>query len=129
MKKPISFKNTYGLTLRGFAYLPKKYDTAVLFLHGFPGHCQGKTASRIGRTLSKLGYLTMVFDFSGTRTSDGKFADKLMSKEVADIKHAIDFLFKNYHFKKLVVLGHSTGAIDAALYAYRDKRISKLVLM
>ena len=27
------------------------------------------------------------------------------------------------------MIGHSTGAIDASLYAYKDKRISKLVLM
>ena len=129
MKKPVSFKNGYGLTLRGFVYAPKKYDIAVLFLHGFPGNCQGSTAPRIGVFLSKLGCLTMVFDFSCTRTSDGDFSDKLMSKEVEDIKYAIDFLEKNYSFKKLILIGHSTGAIDASLYAHTDKRINKLVLM
>ena len=142
MKKPISFKNGYGLTLRGFAYIPRyerkktnkehsqqKNDTAILFLHGFPGNCEGGTAKRIGKSFSQLGYLTMVFDFNGTRSSDGKFEDKLMSKEMKDIKYAIDFLYKNYKFKKLVVIGHSTGAIDAALYAYHDKRINKLILM
>lgn len=137
MKKPISFKNGYGLTLRGFVYTPKsekkktnkKDDTAILFLHGFPGNCEGGTAKKMGTTFSKKGYLIMVFDFNGTRSSDGKFEDKLMSKEVADIKYAINFLEKNYTYKKLVVIGHSTGAIDVSLYAHKDKRISKLVLM
>ncbi len=52
-----------------------------------------------------------------------------MSKEVKDIKCAIGFLTKNYKFKKLILIGHSTGAIDASLYAHKDKRINKLILM
>lgn len=70
----------------------------------------------------------MRFEFSGTNTSQGSFEDKLMSQEVKEIKYAIDFLKRNYSFKKLILIGHSTGAIDAALYAYKDKRISKLIL-
>ena len=129
MKKAIEFKNSQGLTLRGFVHEPKKYDTAVIFLHGFPSSCRGFTAPRIAASLEKLRYLTLIFDFSHTASSDGKFEDKLISKEVSDIKSAIDFLKDNYTFNKLVVIGHSTGAIDAALYAHKDKRVDKLVLM
>jgi uncharacterized protein len=78
--------------------------------------------------LARKGFLVMRFDFSGTNISDGRFEDKLMSQEVADIKNAIDYLCKNYSFSRLVLHGHSTGAIDAALYAYKDKRIAKLIL-
>lgn len=70
----------------------------------------------------------MRFEFSGTNTSEGKFENKLMSKEVKEIKLAINFLQKNYGFQKLILIGHSTGAIDAALYAHKDKRITKLIL-
>jgi len=129
MRKNIEFKNGEGLTLRGFVFEPKRYDTAIIFLHGFPSHIAGFTTSRLARAIRKTKYLLMVFDFSHTDTSDGKFEDKLMSKEVKDIKYAIDFLEKNYDYKKLVLIGHSTGAIDAALYAHKDKRIDKLVLM
>ncbi|MBS3175654.1 alpha/beta hydrolase [Candidatus Woesearchaeota archaeon] len=127
--KKISFKNGKGLTLRGYIFTPKKYDTAVVFLHGFPSDCRGGTGKRIGPSLMKKGYLVLTFDFSGTKTSEGKFEDKLMSKEVKDVHYAIDFLFRNYCFKKLVLIGHSTGAIDASLYAYKDKRIDKLILL
>jgi len=129
MKKPISFRNGRGLTLRGFVFEPRKYDTAVVFLHGFPSSCRGFTVPRISKAAEKAGYLLLVFDFSHTDSSDGKFEDKLMSKEVDDVKYAIDFLSANYPFKQLVVIGHSTGAIDAALYAHSDPRIDKLVLM
>lgn len=126
----ISFQNKDRLTLRGFVYEPLfgSCDTAILFLHGFPGHCSG-TARRFCRVLSLFGYRTMGFDFSGSDTSDGKFSDKLMSKEVSDVKYAIDFLEKEFGFKKLFLIGISTGAIDAALYAHTDKRITGVVLL
>ncbi|MEK6937903.1 MAG: alpha/beta hydrolase [Nanoarchaeota archaeon] len=128
MLKPISLKNNQGLTLKSFVHIPRKYDTAVLFLHGFPGTMFG-TAKRICTPLTKLEYLCMRFEFSGTNTSQGKFENKLMSQEVKEVKYAIDFLKKNFKFKRLILIGHSTGAIDAALYAYKDKRINKLILL
>ena len=124
----ISFQNGRGLTLRGIVSVPQKYDTAVIFLHGFPSNHQGFTASRLLPMFSRTNYLFLLFSFSHSSPSDGKFEDKLMGKEVADIKSAIDFLQKNYHFKKLVLMGHSTGAIDAALYAPRDPRVDKVIL-
>ncbi len=132
--KPISFPNGRGLTLRGFIHAPKfktgeKYDTAIVFLHGFPSNCQGFSSTRIAEVMEKTNYLFLTFSFSHSPPSDGKFEDKLMSKEVEDIKYAIDFLQRNYPFKQLILMGISTGAIDASLYAWRDKRISKLVLL
>ena len=35
---------------------------------------------------------------------------------------------KNYFFRHLILIGHSTGAIDAALYAHKDRRITQLIL-
>lgn len=129
MEKAVSFRNGRGVMLRGVVIEPKQYDTAIIFLHGFPSHCHGFTSSRIQKVVEKSHYLLLVFDFSHTDTSEGMFEDKLMSREVEDIKYAIDFLEKNYHYQQLVLIGHSTGAIDAALYAHRDKRIDKVILM
>lgn len=128
MLKKISFKNHKGITLRGFIHIPKKYTTAILILHGFPGTCMSERVTKSAKLLEKKGFLVMRFDFSGSKISDGKFEDKLMSTEVKEIKCAIDFLKKNYKFKQLILHGHSTGAIDASLYAYKDKRINKLIL-
>jgi len=130
MMRAISFKNQKGLTLRGFIHEPERYDhgTAVLTLHGFPGSCTGKRITQTARQLAKKGFLVMRFDFSGSNISDGRFEDKLISQEVKEIRYAIDFLKQNYKFKRLVLHGHSTGSIDASLYAHLDKRISKLIL-
>src|SRR3989338_5972440 len=113
MIQKIEFNNGRGLTLRGFVSLPRKYETALLFLHGFPSHIHGFSASRYLKTIQRLPYFFMAFDFSHTDTSEGRFEDKLMSKEVDDIKYAIDFLEKKYGFRQLILIGHSTGAIDA----------------
>lgn len=125
---PVQFKNGNGLMLKGFIHKPKKYDTAIVFVHGFPGSMFG-TAARVLNLFSRFGFLCLRFEFSGTNTSEGKFEDKLMSKEVDDIKYAVDFLENNFRFKRLIVIGISTGAIDAALYAHKDKRVSKVILL
>lgn len=129
MIKPIEFKNGQNLTLRGFIHEPDNFDTAVIFLHGFPASNNYAVSTRIGESLEKLNYLVLRFEFSGTNSSDGQLEFKLMSEEVKDIKYAVDFVESNYKFNKLILVGHSTGAIDAALYAYQDTRIDKLVLL
>lgn len=129
MIKPIEFQNGSGLALRGFIHEPNSYETAVVFLHGFPASNNYAVSTRIGESLEKLNYLVVRFEFNGTNTSDGEFDNKLMSEEVKDVKSAIDFLDSKYKFKKLILVGHSTGAIDAALYSYQDDRIDKLVLL
>lgn len=129
MIKSIEFQNGQGLTLRGFIHEPESFETAVIFLHGFPASNNYSVSTRIGDSLEKLNYLVLRFEFSGTNSSDGQLEFKLMSEEVKDIKYAIDFIQSNYKFNKLILVGHSTGAIDAALYAYQDARIDKLVLL
>jgi len=54
-------------------------------------------------TMSKAGFLTMRFEFNRTNTSERKFQDKLISQEVKDIKYTIDYLNKNFNFKKLIL--------------------------
>ncbi len=128
MIRNVEFRNKRGLLLRGFISEPKNYHTAIIFLHGFPSSCQGYSASRILQAAAKIPYLVLTFSFSHSPPSEGKFEDKLMSREVEDIKSAINFLEKNYSYQQLVLMGHSTGAIDAALYAHKDKRIGKVIL-
>jgi uncharacterized protein len=126
--RPVSFRNHRGLLLRGTVHIPTQYDTAVVFLHGFPGTMDG-TAKRFCTALARQGYVCLRFDFSGSGTSEGRFDQKLMSEEVKDINAAITYMKKEYPTKQLILVGISTGAIDAALYAHTDKRVSSLVLL
>jgi pimeloyl-ACP methyl ester carboxylesterase len=129
MAKAVEFTNGRNQTLRGFIHEPLRYKTAVVFLHGFPTHCNYPAIRSFSRALSVLGNLVLRFNFSGTDNSDGNFEDKRFSQEVEDIKYAIDYLTQNYQFEQLVLVGHSGGAIDASLYAHRDKRVDKVVLI
>ncbi len=128
MIQKVEFRNGKKQKLYGYVSVPKKYNTAVVFLHGFPSSVDGSSSKWMMKAFSKSDYLFMTFDFSCGRVSEGNFSDKLMSQEVKDIKCAIDFLEKLYGFEKLFLIGHSTGAIDAALYSCKDKRLSGVVL-
>ena len=105
MQIPVKFKNNQGLILQGFVHKPKKYDTAIVFLHGFPGSMFG-TAARVLHLFSKLNYLCFRFEFSGTNTSEGKFEDKLMSQEVKEVKSAIDFFEKHLQEYSRIYMYH-----------------------
>jgi pimeloyl-ACP methyl ester carboxylesterase len=123
---PISFQSR-GKTLRGVLYVPVKYTTAVVLLHGFPGDSSGGTDRR-ARALARAGFLALRFDFTGCGMSGGKHEERLMSGDVKDARAAIDYLCAHAEFDKLVLLGHSTGAIDAALYAHTDKRLTAVII-
>lgn len=124
--KKVQFKNKRKEILKGFLHIPKKINNAIILLHGFPGDCSGH--EKIAKSLSRRGHLTLRFNFGGTANSEGKFENKLMSKESEEIKSAIDFILK-YNPGKIVVAGFSTGAIDISLYAHKDKRIDGIVLV
>ena len=131
MVKTISFKNNRGHVLRGLLHIPKNFSlkhSAVIFCHGFPSSHIGRTARRIGPALERAGFMVLRVSFSGTPPSDGRFEEKLMSQEVMDIRSMVDYLSLNFQFAKLILIGHSTGAIDLSLYAHTDKRISKVIL-
>lgn len=129
MQKKVTFRNSAGLKLKGVVHIPKRRlgSVGLVALHGFPGHMRG-SAKDFCANLEKRGILCMRFDFSGTDSSEGKFENKLMSQEVKDTRSAIDFLMKHYPVDRLVLQGHSTGAIDAALYASHDLRIDRLII-
>lgn len=125
---PFSFPNERGKTLRGVLYAPERYTTAVVLLHGFPGDSSGRTDRR-ARELARAGYLTMRFDFTGCGASSGKHEERLMSGDLKDTRAAINYLAAHAEYDKLILLGHSTGAIDATLYAPTDKRVDAIILI
>lgn len=129
MIKAVQFGNRRGQIVRGFVHAPATYDTAVIFLHGFPAHCDYPALRYACKALCWWGNLVLRFNFSGTHTSDGNFEDTLLSQEVEDIRCAVDYLTQQYQFKKLVLVGHSTGAVGATLYAHQDKRVDKTILI
>ncbi len=127
--KAVEFKNEYNLILRGFIHVPKKYENAVIILHGFPADCDIKPFRALAKSLAFFNNLVLRFDFNGCGKSEGKLEDSCFTKDQTDIKAAIDFVKKNYNPEDIILLGHSGGAIDASIYAHSDTRVSKTILM
>lgn len=124
----IEFMNARSEMLKGSVHIPKSPSgIACVYLHGFPSSQHSSSGTDVCERLCKKGHLVMRFSFSGCDDSEGDFAFTTMSRQIEDIKYAIDYFKKNYDFNKLVLIGHSTGAINAALYS--DRRIDKIVLM
>ncbi len=123
---PISFPNGGSHQLRGVVYTPKRFTTAVIMAHGFPGDSSGGTHRR-SLALSRAGFLVMRFDFTGCGASDGTHEERLMSGDVRDLRAAIRFLSAHVQYERLVLLGHSTGALTVP-FAAQDRRVDAVIL-
>jgi len=76
------------------------------------------TSYRISKAMSKKGYATLRFDFTGLGGSDGEFSKTGFSSNVADVLAAIDYLRSHYQAPALLI-GHSLGgtaALEAAMH-------------
>ena len=122
------FVNRYGEKLRGGYTEAPNASVCLVFLHGFPGTSEYIVSQRMDR-FAALGFDVLRFDFSGSGRSEGKFAQKRISKEVSDTGAAIDFVVSRDPQKKIVLVGHSTGAIVSALYGHTDRRLQAVVLL
>lgn len=127
-ERAVEFENHRGLMLRGVLHEADDAKAAIVLVHGLLGSAFGTTSPMIARAACALGYTTLRFDLSGTNRSDGELEDKRMSEEALDIGDATAFVDSLDLGVPIVVHGHSTGAIDAALWAHRDERIAGLVL-
>lgn len=127
-ERDVEFENHRGLTLRGVVHEADRPKAVIILVHGLLGSAFGETSPAIARAAYALGYTTLRFDLSCTNTSDGRLEDKRMSEEALDIGDATAFIGSLELGVPIIVHGHSTGAIDAGLWAHRDELISGLIL-
>lgn len=119
-----------NITLNGIIF-PTKRDNAsptLLLLRGFPG---GEAdVFGIGGKLQETGIITLVFNYSGTYGSAGKYS---MEYTLNDIKAAFDFLIdsnnvEDYHIdtSKIYLGGYSYGGGMALSYAANHREIKRV---
>jgi putative redox protein len=107
-REKIEFQGHAG-KLAGLLETPAQGIKAyVLFAHCFTCGKDIAAASRISRSLVKLGFAVMRFDFSGLGNSDGDFANTSFSSNVTDLVAAAEHLRQNYQAPKILI-GHSLG--------------------
>ena len=126
MEQTIGFTSD-GLALKGFLHVPDgagKHPGLVL-CHGFGGSCRGAGHPELAKALEQAGYAVLRFDFRGCGQSEGKRGDVIVDAEIADLRHAIDFLQTqpSVDAARIGVIGASLGGSVAIEVAASDVRV------
>ncbi|MBI4449142.1 alpha/beta fold hydrolase [Candidatus Woesearchaeota archaeon] len=126
-EEKIRFRNRLGETLVGIIHTPKKpTQTAVIVCHGLRGTKDILWIAELCNALARKGYCALRFDFSGNGESEGSFTHSIYSKEVEDLKTAIDYL-ENQGYVRFITIGHSMGGGVVLLEAAKDIRVAAVV--
>ncbi|KFF04890.1 alpha/beta hydrolase [Flavobacterium reichenbachii] len=102
-----------------------KKNIAVVFIHGGPS---GNSTLFEGTTAQKLaenGFYVIVYD----RRGEGRSADNDAKFTYEEAFQDLNSIYKKYHLKKAVLIGHSFGGLVSTLYTHKyPKNVSALVL-
>lgn len=132
MEKPVVFKNKNNKQLVGILHIPKgkKKWPLVVICHGFSGTKTNRRNIRLARILEKNGIAGFRFDFEGCGDSEGNFETITIRKEISDLATALNFILKqgNIDKNKVALIGHSLGAVIAALYVVKSKFPAKTLV-
>jgi len=125
MEQAISFTSD-GLALKGFLHQPEGAGKrpGLVLCHGFGGSCRGAGHPEIAKALEQAGYMVLRFDFRGCGQSEGQRGDVIVDEEIADLRHAIDFLQTqpSVDASRIGVIGASLGGSVAIEVAASDAR-------
>ena len=100
----------------------------VLMCHGFKGNKSENKRLFVetARAFASEGLSAMRFDFYGSGDSEGDFADTTLSRNIANIKDAIQWA-QDQGYSDIALLGISMGAA-AAIFAAQGSPVKALVL-
>jgi pimeloyl-ACP methyl ester carboxylesterase len=95
----------------------------VVIAHGVTSHKDRPWLIALSTALSAAGIASLRVSFAGNGSSEGRYADATISKEVGDLGSVLDALAD----RVVIYAGHSMGAAVGVLRAARDPRIRALV--
>jgi uncharacterized protein len=127
MEQAVNFSSA-GITLRGLLHVPEGAThprPAIILCHGFGGSSRGAGHPDLAKALERAGYVVLRFDFRGCGQSDGQKGNVICEEEVADLRHALDFLEAQASVdrERIGVIGASLGGSVALYVAATDKRV------
>ena len=133
MEKCIQFESD-GLSLSGIIRYPEdmapgERRCAFIVLHGFGSNKNAGNVCQPVEMLSRLGYVTMRFDFRGCGESDGKKGHLICLEQVQDTRNAISILAEqaDVDAERIGLLGSSFGAAVALYTAGVDERVAAVI--
>ncbi|MBI4019611.1 MAG: alpha/beta fold hydrolase [Candidatus Aenigmarchaeota archaeon] len=122
MQEEIFFGNGRGEKLAGVVHYRKEISSAVILCHGFRSSKENKAAW--AERLSD-NFVVLRFDLSGHGESDGELKDITITRLLADMNAAIDFMIAR-GAKTIGLAGHSLGGSLSILASERAKAICSL---
>lgn len=133
MREQFLFFLNEGERLAGMLHLPDKLPApAIILCHGFTGNRveSHRLFVHAARTLCKEGFIAFRFDFRGSGESEGLFQSTTISREISDLKAALNTLSQRREVisDRIGVIGLSLGGAVALLTASRDERIKAICL-
>ena len=99
-------------------------DTLVILGHGVTGNKDRPLLVALAEGLAGRGWPCMRISFSGNGSSEGRFEDATITKEVDDLKAILDAV---PDYVRVAYVGHSMGSAVGVLAAASDLRIRLLV--
>jgi len=119
-----------GYKISGILHLPEKENPpCVVASHGLLSSKDSEKYIALGERLSKEGVAMLRFDFRGIGESEGTEEDNTVSKKVADLGEAINFVRSHPALaNRIGLLGSSLGGFLSLIKASMDKEIRAIVI-
>ena len=119
-----------GMKISGILHLPdQKSPRCVIASHGLLSGKNSEKYIALGEQISREGIAMLRFDFRGIGESEGREEDNTISKKIADLSSAIDFI-RTYPIlgNRIGLIGSSLGGLLSLIKASGDKQIKAVVI-
>jgi dipeptidyl aminopeptidase/acylaminoacyl peptidase len=119
-----------GMKVSGVLHLPnEKSPPCVIASHGLLSSKDSEKYIALGERMSGEGMAMLRFDFRGIGESEGGEEDNTISKKIADLSAAVDFI-KNYPGlgEGIGLVGSSLGGFVSLIKASMEKRVKATVV-
>ena len=102
----------------------------VVLCHGLNCDHNFELMHRIEKQLQAEGFATLAFDFNGHGKSEGRFSEMTIPNEIEDLEQVLAYAQDLRFVRNIALVGHSQGAIVAAMVAgNHDEDIKAVVLL
>jgi alpha-beta hydrolase superfamily lysophospholipase len=101
----------------------------VIASHGLLSSKNSEKYIALGERFSQEGFSMLRFDFRGIGESEGKIEDDTVSRRIADLGSAVDFIKSRYDLgSRIGLLGSSLGGYVSLIKASMEKEIRAVVI-
>ena len=127
--EPVRFKNHLNETLSGTLHRPESAgDVGFVLGHCFTCSRHTRILIDLGNTLAGLGVCVLRFDFSGNGQSEGRFEESTYSKQIREMRLAVDYMKQN-EADRVIIGGHSMGGMVSLFTAARGNDIAGVIAL